>query len=77
MRVEAFEAKKNVYFNYEFSPIDVDEDFPDMIQRSFVGLLFKHAIYASDVTYCIYYEEELCGEELQKMQADWARYCPV
>ena len=74
---QAFEAKRNVYFNYDFNPIEVDEDFPEMIQKSLVGILYKHEIPAAQVTYCLYFVEELYGEELDKLKADWLRYCPI
>lgn len=76
--MEAFEAKKNVYFNYEFDELTLDEDdFPDVIYKSLVGLLYKHVIEYPDTTYCIYYHEELAGDELQKIKNDWMRYCPL
>lgn len=75
-RIEAFEAKKNAYVDYDFNPINVDATFPDSIYRSLVGELFKHVIEYPDVTYCIYYSEQLCGEEWEKLKNDWQRYCP-
>lgn len=77
MLKQAFEAKRNVYFNYEFNPIEIDEDFPESIQKSLVGLLYKHEIKSSDTIYCIYFVEELEGEELNKLKSDWLRYCPI
>lgn len=74
--IEAFEAKKNAYFDYDFNPIDVDDNFPDCIYKSLVGELYKHVIEYPDATYCIYYSEQLLGEEWEKLQHDWQRYCP-
>ncbi len=39
--MEAFEAKKNVYFNYEFDELNLDGDFPETIHKSLVGILYK------------------------------------
>lgn len=77
MSKQAFEAKRNVYFNYEFNPLEVDNSFPDMIQKSLVGLLYKHEIESGGTVYCLYFTEELEGAELDKLKADWLRYCPI
>lgn len=74
--MEAFEAKKNAYFDYDFHPLDVGEHFPDSIYKSLVGEMYKHIIEYPDATYCIYYEEQLSGAQWQKLKADWQRYCP-
>lgn len=75
--MEAFEAKKNVYFNYEFDELNLDGDFPETIHKSLVGILYKHVVEYPNATYCIYYNEELVGDELKKLKGDWARYCPL
>lgn len=75
--IEAFEAKKNAYFDYDFNEINVGDNFPDTIYKSLVGELYKHVIEYPDATYCIYYSEQLSGEELKKFIADWQRYCPL
>lgn len=74
--MQAFEAKKNAYFDYDFSPLDVGTDFPDSTYKSLVGEIHKHVIEYPDVMYCIYYSEQLIGNELQKLKQDWQRYCP-
>ena len=76
---QAFEAKRNVYFDYDFNPIEVDQNFPEMIQKSLVGLLYKHEINfaEADMIYCIYFTEELTGAEFEKLKLDWLRYCPL
>ena len=74
--MEAFLAKKNVYFDYEFMPIQLNNHFPDEIYQSQIGEMFKHVVEYPDVTYCIYYQEKLGGDELQKFKDDWDEYCP-
>lgn len=74
--IEAFKAKKNAYFDYDFNSINVDDSFPDVIYKSLVGELYKHIIEYPQVTYYIYYSEQLAGDELQKLKNDWQRYCP-
>lgn len=75
--VEAFEAKQNCYFNYDFEELNLTDDFAEELSVSLRGMLYRHEIQYPDVTYYIYYSDVLTGDELQKMQADWARYCPA
>ena len=75
---EAFEAKQNCYFNYDFQELNLNQDdFPEELSMSLRGMLYRHEIQYPDATYYIYYSEILSGEELTKMKADWARYCPL
>ena len=74
--VEAFEAKQNCYFNYDFEELNLNQDdFPEELSVSLRGMLYRHEIQYPDVTYYIYYSDILSGEELAKMKADWSRYC--
>ena len=73
---EAFLAKQNCYFNYEFEELYLEDDFPEELSVSLRGMIFRHEIQYPDATYFIYYSEMLTGNELQKMKDDWMRYCP-
>lgn len=75
--IEAFEAKQNCYFNYDFEALDLDGDFPEELSVSLRGMLFRHQIQYPDATYYIYFSDVLTGCELQRMKDDWAKYCPV
>jgi hypothetical protein len=75
--VEAFEAKQNCYFNYDFEELYLADDFPEELPVSLRGMLYRHEIQYPDATYYIYYSDILTGNELVKMQADWSRYCPL
>lgn len=75
--IEAFAAKINVYFDYEFNPILVGNTFPDEIYQSQVGVMFKHVIEYPNATYCIYYKEKLSDDEFTKLKSDWQQYCPL
>ena len=75
--MEAFEAKQNSYFNYDFEELNqLNGDFPEELSVSLRGMLYRHEIKYPDVTYYIYYSDVLTGEEFEKMKADWMRYCP-
>ncbi|MFC2995032.1 hypothetical protein ACFODO_07055 [Acinetobacter sichuanensis] len=76
--IEAFIASQNCYFNYDFEALDqLDRDFPEELLVSLRGMLYRHEIQYPDATYFIYYSDILTGDELEKMQADWMRYCPL
>ncbi|MDM1763055.1 MULTISPECIES: hypothetical protein [unclassified Acinetobacter] len=76
--IEAFIASQNCYFNYDFEELDqLDGDFPEELLVSLRGMLYRHKIQYPDATYFIYYSDILTGDELEKMQADWMRYCPL
>ncbi|MDQ9020061.1 hypothetical protein RFI02_02955 [Acinetobacter sichuanensis] len=76
--IEAFIASQNCYFNYDFEALDqLDGDFPEELLVSLRGMLYRHKIQYPDATYFIYYSDILTGDELEKMQADWMRYCPL
>lgn len=76
--IEAFIASQNCYFNYDFEELDqLDGDFPEELLVSLRGMLYRHEIQYPDATYFIYYSDILTGDELEKMQADWMRYCPL
>lgn len=75
--IEVFEAKQNCYFNYDFEELYMQDDYPEELSVSLRGMLYRHEIQYPDVTYYIYYSEILTCEELAKMKADWARYCPL
>ena len=76
--VEAFEAKQNCYFNYDFEELNLNQDdFPEELSVSLRGMLYRHEIQYPDVTYYIYYSNLLIGDEFEKMKADWSRYCPL
>ena len=78
MVVEAFEAKQNCYFNYDFEEINqLRMDFPEELSVSLRGMLYRHEIHYPDATYYIYFSDILSGEEFEKMKADWMRYCPL
>ena len=75
---EAFEAKQNCYFNYDFEELSLnDTDFPEELSVSLRGTLYRHEIKYPEVTYYIYYSDILIGSEFEKMKADWQRYCPL
>lgn len=76
--IEAFVAKQNIYFDYDFEELNlVDDDFPDEISVSLRGVLYRHKIQYPDVLYYIYYSDVLTDTELEKMKQDWMRYCPL
>lgn len=75
--IEVFEAKQNCYFNYDFEELYIQEDYPEELSVSLRGMLYRHEIQYPDTTYYIYYSDILTDEELVKMKADWARYCPL
>ena len=76
--IQAFIAKQNIYFDYDFEEMSaLADDFPEQLLVSLRGMLYRHEIRYPNVTYFIYYSDVLTGDELEKMQADWARYCPV
>ncbi|NHC02403.1 hypothetical protein G9F31_01215 [Acinetobacter sp. 187] len=76
--VEAFEAKQNIYFDYDFEKMNqIGGNFPEELSVSLRGLLYRHEIQYPDATYYIYYSDLLIGEELEKMKDDWAKYCPM
>ena len=78
MVVEAFEAKQNCYFNYDFEEMNqLGVGFPEELSVSLRGMLYRHEIQYPDVTYYIYFSDILSGEEFEKMKADWMRYCPL
>mgnify|MGYP001561502982 FL=1 len=78
MVVEAFEAKQNCYFNYDFEEMNqLSVDFPEELSVSLRGMLYRHEIQYPDATYYIYFSDILSGEEFEKMKADWMRYCPL
>lgn len=74
---EAFEAKQNCYFNYDFEELYLADDFPEELSVSLRGTLYRHEIQSPNVIYYIYYSDILTGCELQRMKDDWAKYCPV
>ena len=74
---EAFEAKQNCYFNYDFEELYLTDDFPEELSVSLRGMLYRHEIQYPHVTYYIYFTEILTGCELQRMKDDWAKYCPL
>lgn len=76
MITEAYQAKQNVYFDYDFEPLDLTESFPESLHKFPVGMLFRHVIEYSHATYYLYFEQELMGEEFDKLKQDWLRYCP-
>ncbi|NHB57763.1 hypothetical protein G9F32_06920 [Acinetobacter sp. 194] len=75
--IEAFEAKQNCYFNYDFEELNLVDEFPKELAVSLRGLLYRHEIEYPHANYYIYYSDVLTGAELEKMKADWLRYCPV
>ena len=48
--IEAFEAKQNCYFNYDFEELYLEDDFPEELSVSLRGMLFRHEIQYPDVT---------------------------
>ena len=76
--VEAFEAKQNIYFNYDFEALNsLNSDYPEELYVSLRGMMYRHEIQYPDATYFIYFIEVLTGDELAKMKDDWMRYCPL
>lgn len=75
---EAFVAKQNIYFDYDFEELNLlDDHYPEEISVSLRGMLYRHEIKYPKVTYYIYYSDVLTGAEFEKMQADRMRYCPL
>ncbi|ANF81493.1 hypothetical protein A3K93_04345 [Acinetobacter sp. NCu2D-2] len=72
---EAFLAIQNCYFNYEFEELNLD-GFPEELSVSLRGMMFRHEIHYANATYYVYFSDVLSGGELDKMKADFARYCP-
>lgn len=76
--IEAFIASQNCYFNYDFEELyQLTDDFPEELSVSLRGMLYRHEIQYPDTTYYIYFSDILTGDELEKMKADWKRYCPL
>ncbi len=75
--IEAFEAKQNCYFNYDFEELYLKDDFPEELSVSLCGMLYRHEIQYPDATYYIYFSDVLTDCELQRMKDDWAKYCPA
>ena len=73
---EAFLAIQNCYFNYEFEELNLD-DFPEELNVSLRGMMFRHEIVYPQATYYVYFNDILTGCELQRMKDDFAKYCPV
>ena len=73
---EAFLAIQNCYFNYEFEELYLD-DFTEEFSMSLRGMMFRHDIQYPDVMRYVYFSDILTGAELDKMKADFLRYCPV
>ena len=72
---EAFLAIQNCYFNYEFEKLNLD-DFPEELNVSLRGMMFRHDIQYTNATNYIYFNDVLNGDELEKMKADFVRYSP-
>lgn len=76
--IEAFIAKQNIYFDYDFEEMNqLVDDFPEEFFVSLRGMLYRHEIQYPEATYFIYYSGVLMGDEVEKMKADWMRYCPL
>lgn len=75
--IEAFIAKQNIYFDYDFEALYLENDFPEEVSVSLRGLMYRHEIQYLDAIYYIYYDDILKGSEFEKMKADWMRYCPL
>lgn len=75
--IEAFEAKQNCYFNYDFEELYLEDYFPEELSLSLRGMMFRHEIQYPNATYYVYYSELLSGCELQRMKDDFAKYCPA
>lgn len=73
---EAFLAIQNCYFHYEFEEFNLDE-FPEELSVSLRGMMFRHEVQYPKVTHYVYYSDVLTGDELEKMKADFAKYCPA
>lgn len=73
--VDAFLAIQNCYFNYDFEELNLD-DFPEELSVSLRGMMFRHEVKYPNITHYVYFSDVLTGSELEKMQADFARYCP-
>lgn len=72
---EAYLAIQNCYFNYEFEELNL-EDFPEELSVSLRGMMFRHEVNSPEITHYVYFSDVLTGDELEKMQADFMRYCP-
>lgn len=77
LKVEAFIAIQNCYFNYDFEELNGQEDFPEELSISLRGMMYRHTINYPQASLYVYYSELLTGTELEKMTADFMRYCPV
>lgn len=75
--VEAFIAKQNIYFDYDFEELNFSDDFPEELSVSLRGMMFRHEVKYRDATYYVYFDDVLTGDELEKMKADFAEYCPA
>ena len=75
--MEAFIAIQNCYFNYDFEELNLHDEFPEELSVSLRGMMFRHTVEYPQVSYYVYYSDVLSGEELDKMTADFKRYCPV
>lgn len=76
--IEAFIASQNCYFNYDFEELNqLNGHFPEELSMSLRGMLYRHEIQYPNATYFIYFNDVLTGDELEKMKADWMRYCPL
>lgn len=73
---KAFLAIQNCYFNYEFEELNL-EDFPEELSVSLRGMMFRHEVKYPEATYFVYFSNILTGDELEKMKADFAEYCPA
>lgn len=73
---DAFIATQNCYFHYEFEAFYAD-DFAEEISISLRGMMYRHEIQYPTVSYYLYYSDLLSGDELEKMKADFLRYCPM
>lgn len=76
LMVKAYIAIQNCYFNYEFEELYL-EDFPEELSVSLRGIMFRHEIQYPDAMYYVYLSDVLSGAELEKMNADFLRYCPI
>jgi len=74
--VEAFVAEQNIYFDYEFEELDLEDGFPEELSVSLRGMMYRHEIQYPEASYYVYFSEVLTGEEFAKMKADFVRYCP-
>ena len=74
---EAFIAKQNIYFDYDFEELNLADDFPEELSVSLRGMMFRHEVKYRDATYYVYFDDVVTGDELEKMKADFAEYCPA